>query len=123
MGLVLSSFLLLISGDMTAATGTVKVENEKLLSSPNESNESQPKAEGEGEVEVIANPDVLNPSASGNKCNQGSVDQEKMAEVVQRVVQEVKKDEIEQTAMWNEIREVMRKKNYYQIGENYSVKQ
>ena len=107
MGLVLSSFLLLISGDITAATGTVKVENEKLLSSPNESNESQPKAEGE--VEVIANPDVLNPSASGNKSNQGSVDQEKMAEVVQRVVQEVKKDEIEQTAMWNEIRKVMRK--------------
>lgn len=107
MGLVLSSFLLLISGDMTAATGTVKVENEKLLSSPNESNESQPKAEGE--VEVIANPDVLNPSASGNKSNQGSVDQEKMAEVVQRVVQEVKKDEIEQTSMWNEIRKVMRK--------------
>lgn len=92
---------------MTATTGTVKVENEKLLSSPNESNESQPKAEGE--VEVIANPDVLNPSASGNKSNQGSVDQEKMAEVVQRVVQEVKKDEIEQTAMWNEIRKVMRK--------------
>ena len=107
MGLVLSSFLLLISGDMTAATGNVKVENEKLLSSPNESNESQPKAEGE--VEVIANPDVLNPSASGNKSNQGSVDQEKMAEVVQRVVQEVKKDEIEQTSMWNEIRKVMRK--------------
>ena len=107
MGLVLSSFLLLISGDMTAATGTVKVENEKLLSSPNESNESQPNAEGE--VEVIANPDVLNPSASGNNSNQGSVDQEKMAEVVQRVVQEVKKDEIEQTAMWNEIRKVMRK--------------
>ena len=106
-GLVLSSFLLLISGDITAATGTVKVENEKLLSSPNESNESQPKAEGE--VEVIANPDVLNPSASGNKSNQGSVDQEKMAEVVQRVVQEVKKDEIEQTSMWNEIRKVMRK--------------
>ena len=92
---------------MTATTGAVKVENEKLLSSPNESNESQPKAEGE--VEVIANPDVLNPSASGNKSNQGSVDQEKMAEVVQRVVQEVKKDEIEQTAMWNEIRKVMRK--------------
>lgn len=92
---------------MTAATGTVKVENEKLLSSPNESNESQPKAEGE--VEVIANPDVLNPSASGNKSNQGSIDQEKMAEVVQRVVQEVKKDEIEQTSMWNEIRKVMRK--------------
>ena len=109
MGLVLSSFLLLISGDMTATTGTVKVENEKLLSSPNESNESQQKAEGEGEVEVTANPDVLNPSASGNKSNQGSVDQEKMAEVVQRVVQEVKKDEIEQTAMWNEIRKVMRK--------------
>lgn len=108
MGLVLSSFLLLISGDMTATTGAVKVENEKLLSSPNESNESQPNAEGE--VEVIANPDVLNPSASGNKSNQGSVDQEKMAEVVQRVVQEVKKDEIEQTAMWNEIRKVMRKK-------------
>ena len=107
MGLVLSSFLLLISGDMTATAGTVKVENEKLLSSPNESNESQPNAEGE--VEVIANPDVLNPSASGNKSNQGSVDQEKMAEVVQRVVQEVKKDEIEQTAMWNEIRKVMRK--------------
>ena len=108
-GLVLSSFLLLISGDMTAITGAVKVENEKLLSSPNESNESQPKAEGEGEVEMTANPDVLNPSASGNKSNQGSVDQEKMAEVVQRVVQEVKKDEIEQTAMWNEIRKVMRK--------------
>ena len=107
MGLVLSSFLLLISGDMTAATGTVKVENEKLLSSPNESNESQPKAEGE--VEVIVNPDVLNPSASGNNSNQGSVDQEKMAEVVQRVVQEVKKDEIEQTSMWDEIRKVMRK--------------
>ena len=107
MGLVLSSFLLLISGDMTAATGNVKVENEKLLSSPNESNESQPKAEGE--VEVIANHDVLNPSASGNKSNQGSVDQEKMAEVVQRVVQEVKKDEIEQTSLWNEIRKVMRK--------------
>ena len=92
---------------MTAATGTVKVENEKLLSSPNESNESQPKAEGE--VEVIVNPDVLNPSASGNNSNQGSVDQEKMAEVVQRVVQEVKKDEIEQTSMWNEICKVMRK--------------
>ena len=107
MGLVLSSFLLLISGDMTAVTGAVKVANEKLLSSPNESNESQPKAEGE--VEVTANPDVLNPSASGNKSNQGSVDQEKMAEVVQRVVQEVKKDEIEQTSMWNEIRKVMRK--------------
>ena len=106
-GLVLSSFLLLISGDTTAATGTVKVENEKLLSSPNESNESQPKAEGE--VEVIVNPDVLNPSASGNNSNQGSVDQEKMAEVVQRVVQEVKKDEIEQTSMWNEICKVMRK--------------
>ena len=106
-GLVLSSFLLLISGDMTAITGAVKVENEKLLSSPNESNESQPK--GEGEVEVTANPDVLNPSASGNKSNQGSVDQEKMAEVVQRVVQEVKKDEIEQTSMWDEIRKVMRK--------------
>ena len=102
-GLVLSSFLLLISGDMTAVTGAVKVANEKLLSSPNESNESQPKTEGEGEVEVIANPDVLNPSASGNKSNQGTVDQEKMAEVVQRVVQEVKKDEIEQTALWNEI--------------------
>ena len=101
MSLVLSSFLLLISGDMTAVTGAVKVANEKLLSSPNESNESQPKAEGE--VEVTANPDVLNPSASGNKSNQGTVDQEKMAEVVQRVVQEVKKDEIEQTAMWNEI--------------------
>ena len=106
-GLVLSSFLLLISGDMTAITGAVKVENEKLLSSPNESNESQPK--GEGEVEVTANPDVLNPSASGNKSNQGSVDQEKMVEVVQRVVQEVKKDEIEQTSMWDEIRKVMRK--------------
>ena len=92
-GLVLSPFLLLISGDMTAITGAVKVENEKLLSSPNESNESQPKAEGE--VEVIVNPDVLNPSASGNNSNQGSVDQEKMVEVVQRVVQEVKKDEIE----------------------------
>lgn len=88
---------------MTAVTGAVKVANEKLLSSPNESNESQPKTEGEGEVEVIANPDVLNPSASGNKSNQGTVDQEKMAEVVQRVVQEVKKDEIGQTAMWNEI--------------------
>ena len=112
MGLVLSSFLLLISGDMTAATGTVKVENEKLLSSPNESNESQQKAEGEGEVEVTANPDVLNPSASGNKSNQGSVDQEKMAEVVQLVVQEVKKDEIEQTSMWNEIRKVMRKNTF-----------
>ena len=92
---------------MTATTGTVKVENEKMLSSPNESNESQPNAEGE--VEVIANPDVLNPSASGNNSNQGSVDQEKMAEVVQRVVQEVKKDEIEQTSMWDEIRKVMRK--------------
>lgn len=76
--------------DRNATAGAVDLENKELLSSPNEYNENQTKAEEEGEGNASPSPDVLStsPSASGNNSNQSSVDHEKMAEVIQHVVQE-----------------------------------
>lgn len=110
--LVLSSCLLLISEDRNATAEAVDVENKELLSSPNEYSENQTKAEEEGEGNASPSPDVLStsPSASGNNSNQSSVDHEKMAEVIQHVVQEVRKAEVQQTVLWKRFTKVMRKK-------------
>ena len=76
---------------MTAANGVdVSVENENLLSSPNQPDESQ--AEAGAEETLSASPRIVDSSssASDNTSNANNVDHAKVVEAVQRVVQEVR---------------------------------